>query len=354
MYNRSSGFLLIEFHQSRASQITFFSLLLLTYCTTLTGNFLIIILTWRSHHLHNPMYFFLVNLSFLEIWITTTITPKFLSILANGNRTISFWSCLVQCYIYFVLGSVEFITLTMMSFDRYIAVCYPLRYKSIMNSQLCLYLIIGSWIGGIISTLPQSFILPFLSFCGPNQLDHFFCDIEPLLKLVCADKRLINLLNLLISSVTVLGSLIVITTSYIFIIRAVFKIPTGGDRWKSFSTCISHILLVCIFYSGSVFMCLRFIKNSSVDFNKLAVILNTIITPLMNPFIYTLRNSQRDFVSPGYHWFSGDKLLLPFIDRDFVSPGYHWFSGDKLLLPFIDIHLYVALYLRYVWNPYAI
>ncbi|XP_063309529.1 olfactory receptor 6M1-like [Pelobates fuscus] len=292
MYNRSSGFLLIEFHQSRAIQNTFFSLLLLTYCTTLIGNVLIIILTWRSHHLHNPMYFFLVNLSFLEIWITTTISPKLLSILAIGNRAISFWSCLLQCYIYFVLASVEFITLTIMSFDRYIAICYPLRYKSLMNSQLCLYLIIASWIGGILSTIAPTINVLSLSFCGPRILQHFFCDIEPLLKLACTDTSFINLLNFLLSSVTVLGSLICITISYIFIIKTLFKIPSGGDRWKSFSTCISHLLLVCMFYSGSVFMCLRFIKNSFVDFNKVAVVLNTIVTPLMNPFIYTLRNSQ--------------------------------------------------------------
>uniref|UniRef100_A0A8C5M1C3 Olfactory receptor n=1 Tax=Leptobrachium leishanense TaxID=445787 RepID=A0A8C5M1C3_9ANUR len=291
MENRSNmpTFILLAYD---LSSIIFFLLLLLTYCVTLTGNILIICVIWRSHHLHNPMYFFLANLSFLEIWITTTITPKFLAILSNGNRAISFWGCLVQCYIYFILASVEFISLTIMSFDRYVAICYPLRYGTIVNSLLCLYLIIGSWIGGMISTLPPSVILPFMTFCGPNRLEHFFCDIDPILRLICEDTSLLNLLNLLISSFTVLGSLLFISVSYIFIIIAIIKIPSSGDRWKSFSTCVSHLLLVSIFYSGSVFMCLRIIKNTSVDFNKLAVVLNTIVTPLMNPFVYTLRNKQ--------------------------------------------------------------
>ncbi|XP_073431642.1 olfactory receptor 6M1-like [Dendrobates tinctorius] len=291
MFNTTSSFLLMQFHYSGALQIFIFVLLLLSYLITLAGNILIIIVISKHQSLHTPMYFFLSNLSIVEICVTTTITPKLLSIVALGNSTISYWGCALQCYFYFVLGSIDFFLLAVMSFDRYVAVCQPLHYVTLMNHRLCLYLAAGSWLFGFVDTLPPTIFTYKLPFCG-SVIEHFFCDIDPLLKLVCEDISLINLLNLIASSFTILGSIACIMVSYTLIIFAIFKIRSGGQRWKTFSTCSSHLMLVVIFYSGSLFMCLRFINGSSFEFNKMAVVLNTIITPMLNPFIYTLRNSQ--------------------------------------------------------------
>ncbi|KAM4707019.1 olfactory receptor 6X1-like [Discoglossus pictus] len=291
MYNRSNYFLLLEFSQSWALQIMVFSLLMLNYIIILAGNFLIILLIWKSPQLHIPMYFFLVNLSFLEIWLTTTIIPKLLSILAFKNIAISYEGCITQCYFYFFLGSVEFFLLAVMAFDRYIAICCPLRYPTLMNPGCCVHLAIASWVGGFVDTFIPTILVCLLPFCGSNKIEHFFCDVDPLLKLACTDTRFIELVNLLLSSMIVFGSLLCITVSYGQIITTIFKIPSGG-RWKSFSTCASHLTLVSVFYVSSVFMCLRSIKGVSVDFSKLAIVLNSILTPLLNPFIYTLRNNQ--------------------------------------------------------------
>ncbi|XP_077137115.1 olfactory receptor 6M1-like [Ranitomeya variabilis] len=291
MFNTTISFLLIQFYYSEALCIFIFSLLLLSYLTTLAGNILIIIVTSKHQSLHTPMYFFLSNLSIVEICVTTTITPKLLSIVLFGNRVISYWGCSLQCYFYFALASIDFFLLAVMSFDRYVAVCLPLHYVTVMNYRLCLFLAAGSWLLGFMDTLPPTIFTYNVHFCG-SEIEHFFCDIEPILKLVCEDTSLINLLSLIASSFTVLGSLACITVSYTLIIFAIFKIRSGGQRCKTFSTCSSHLMLVVIFYSGSLFMCLRFINGSSFDINKMAVVLNTIITPMLNPFIYTLRNSQ--------------------------------------------------------------
>ncbi|XP_053555893.1 olfactory receptor 6X1-like [Bombina bombina] len=292
MYNSSRHFFLLEFHEPRILQNLIFSLILLTYIMTLSGNFLIIVLIWKSHNLHTPMYFFLVNLSFLEIWFTTSIAPRFLSILAFGSITVSFWSCLTQCYFYFFLGSVEFFVLTIMSFDRYIAICYPLHYTTLMNRGLCIQLALCSWVGGFLETVVPTILVSQLPFCGSNRINHFFCDVDQLLKLACADTKFIELLNLLISSVIIFVSLICIIVSYTKIITTISKIPSRGGRWRSFSTCVSHLILVSLFYGASLCMSLKSIKGTTMNFNKLATVLNTIVTPLLNPFIYTLRNNQ--------------------------------------------------------------
>ncbi|XP_044136820.1 olfactory receptor 6C4-like [Bufo gargarizans] len=292
MFNTTKSFLLIEIHYTRSLQIFIFSLLLVSYLITLAGNILIVALALNCPSLHTPMYFFVSNLSIVEICVTTTITPKFLSIVGFGNRVISYWGCFFQCYFYFVLGSIDFFLLAVMSFDRYVAICQPLHYVTVMNHRVILYLAAGSWLCGFADTLPTTILTSNLPFCGSNVIQHFFCDIDPFLKLVCQDTSLIDLLNLIASSFTILGSLLCITVSYTFIILAICKIRSGGQRWKTFSTCSSHLILVLIFYSGSIFMCLRFISGSTVEFNKIAVVLNTIITPMLNPFIYTLRNNQ--------------------------------------------------------------
>ncbi|KAG9487278.1 hypothetical protein GDO78_007249 [Eleutherodactylus coqui] len=299
----------MEFHYSPAVQVTFFSLLLSAYSITMIGNIVIIFIISTNKHLHSPMYFFLINLSFLDILFTTSISPKFLTLLVNGNVIISYVGCMLQCYSFFFLGTTEILILAVMSFDRFMAICYPLRYMAVLTPRLCLYLALGSWACAFVDTLAPTVLVVQLSFCGSNRINHFFCDVDQLLKLSCTDTRFLNLLNFMVSALIVFGSLILIIVSYIYIIIAILKIPSSGGRWKSFATCSSHLVVVFIFYVGTVFMSLRSIKGSFVDFNKLAVMLSTIITPLLNPFIYTLRNNQVKRALRGL-WNFGDKYCI--------------------------------------------
>ncbi|KAG8596396.1 hypothetical protein GDO81_001889 [Engystomops pustulosus] len=287
--NKSDGFLLMEFHYSPGLKVTLFAILLNTYTITVIGNVVIIIIVSANKQLHTPMYFFLVNLSFLDILLTCTITPKFLSLLASGNGGISYVGCMIQCYTYFFLGSTDILILAIMSFDRFMAICNPLRYMAVLSPRLCLNLALGSWVCAFVDT---TLLVVHLNFCGSNRINHFFCDVDELVKLACTDTQYLNLLTFILSALIVFGSLILIIISYINIIIAILKIPSSSGRYKSFTTCSSHLVVVGIFYIGTVFMSLRSIKSSHVDFNKLAVILSTIITPLCNPFIYSLRNDQ--------------------------------------------------------------
>ncbi|XP_063312570.1 olfactory receptor 6M1-like [Pelobates fuscus] len=285
------SFILFACHMTFAYRVTSTLLLLLTYLMTLSGNILIILLIWKSHHLHSPMYMFLTNISFLEIWFTSTVMPKLLSILAYENRAISTNGCLTQCYFYFCLGTAELFLLTVMSFDRYVAVCYPLKYVNVMRTEFCLKLSLGCWIGGFAFNIVQTILVADLPFCKSNIIDHFFCDVEPLLILACSDTSLIKIINLISSAVVVFGSLVCIVISYLHIISAIFKVSTVKSRWKSFSTCVSHLVLVFIVYGSSLFLCLRK-TTGSMDFSKLSAFLTGIVTPLLNPFVYTLRNNQ--------------------------------------------------------------
>ncbi|XP_073431641.1 olfactory receptor 6F1-like [Dendrobates tinctorius] len=276
------------------------------YFITVLGNVVIIVIISTNRHLHTPMYFFLINLSFLDIFFTSTIAPKLLSLLANGNGMISFVGCMIQCYSFFFLGATEILLLTAMSFDRFMAICYPLQYMTVLSPRHCLFLALGSWTCAFVDTISPTVLVLRLNFCGFNRINHFFCDVEQLLKLACTDTRYLNLLNFMVSAVIVFGSLVLIMLSYLNIIIALLKIPASGRRGKSFATCSSHLLVVFIFYVGTVFMSLRSIKTSYVDLNKLAVILNTIVTPLFNPFIYTLRNDQVKCALRSW-WNCGDK-----------------------------------------------
>ncbi|XP_056426892.1 olfactory receptor 6M1-like [Hyla sarda] len=292
MFNRNDSFRLMDFHYSPAVKMTFFSILLNAYSITVLGNIVIIFIISTDKHLHTPMYFFLINLSILDILVTSTITPKFLSLLANGNGVISYAGCMIQCYSFFFLGSTQVIILAVMSFDRFMAICHPLRYMAVLSPKLCLYLALGSWAFAFMDTIAPTILVVQLTFCGSNRINHFFCDVEQLLKLACTDTQYLNLLNFMLSAVIVFGSLIFIIVSYVNIIIAILKISSSGGRGKSFTTCSSHLLVVFIFYVSTAFMSSRSIKSYYVDFNKLAIILNSIVTPLLNPFIYTLRNEQ--------------------------------------------------------------
>lgn len=284
--------MLAAFPMTLSMRAISFSFLLSIHIVTLSGNILIILTVWKSPSLHTPMYYFLVNLSILDICFTSSIIPKFLAILASENRLISFQGCLTQCYFYFLLGSVELLHLAVMSFDRYTAVCHPLRYTTVMTPHLCLYLTLVCWLAGCANTIIPTFLIANLYFCGPNVIDHFFCDAEQLLKLACSDTAITAIVNLCCSFLVVFGSLIFIMLSYGFIILAIIQTSKVGRRWKSFSTCVSHLLVVVIIFGSSLFLCMRGIKLVTIDISKLSAFMTGIVTPLLNPFIYTLKNSQ--------------------------------------------------------------
>ncbi|XP_008688391.2 olfactory receptor 6M1-like [Ursus americanus] len=293
MRNQSTltEFTLTSFPIIQELQILLFVILLLVYMLTITGNIVIISLIWTDNRLQTPMYFFLSNLSFLDILFTTTITPKLLTCLLEEKKTISFAGCITQIYFYFFLGTVEFLLLAVMSFDRYVAICNPLRYTIIMNSRVCLLLVLGCWVGAFLSVLCPTIVVSRLPFCT-EEISHFFCDIAPLLQVACIDTHFIEMINFLLSSLVLLTSLVFTIVSYAYIISTILRIPSAQGRRKAFSTCASHITVVSIAYGSNIFMYMRPSQSHSLEFDKVTAVFTTMVTPLLNPFIYSLRNEK--------------------------------------------------------------
>ncbi|XP_059029403.1 olfactory receptor 6S1-like [Mustela nigripes] len=289
---RVTEFILLGFQNEKEIEVLLFSAFLLMYITSLIGNTMIILLVCGDYRLHSPMYFFVANLSFLEVAITSTVVPKMLANTFSLTKRISFVGCLTQSFFYFLLGSTEFFILAVMSLDRYIAICNPLRYAIIMNKQTCIFLLLGSYVGALLSILVPSILTAPLPFCGPNIINHFFCDSGPVLKLVCADISLAEVADFISSAVLLLGSLLLTGVSYLYIIVTILRIPSAQGRQKAFSTCVSHITVVTLYYGSSIFIYVRPKKENVMDVNKFATVLNTIVTPMLNPFIYSLRNEK--------------------------------------------------------------
>ncbi|XP_063158624.1 olfactory receptor 6J1-like [Candoia aspera] len=285
-------FILVGFQLSRSLEIFLFAALLVVFLLTLAGNFIIILLVSFDQHFRTPMYFFLCNLSLLEVLFVLSITPKMLMNLMSRNKVISFRACAAQCYFYFFLGTTEFILIAVMSFDHYVAICHPLRYTIIMNSCLCICLVLFCWIGGFLST-NVSFCLIFqLSFCDANRIDHFFCDYGPMITLSCNDAHFLLSLASILSSVVLLSSLSVTAVSYLYIIVTILCMNPSKGQKKAYSTCASHVMVASIFYGSAFFMYALSNKGHSRDVQKAVAVLTAVVTPLLNPFIYTLRNEK--------------------------------------------------------------
>ncbi|XP_022347356.1 olfactory receptor 6M1-like [Enhydra lutris kenyoni] len=288
---RVTEFILLGFETEKEVEILIFSEFLLMYMISLIGNTMIILLVCVDYRLHSPMYFFVANLSFLEVAITSTVVPKMLANTFSLTKAISFMGCLTQSIFYFLLGSTEFFILAVMSFDRYIAICNPLRYAIIMNTQTCMFLA-GSYLGAFLSMLSPSILTAPLIFCGPNKIHHFFCDRAPMLQLTCTDISLAEVVDFISSAVLLLGSLLLTGVSYTYIVITILRIPTVQGRQKAFSTCVSHITVVTIYYGSSIFLYVRPKKGNAMSINKFATVLNTVVTPMLNPSIYSLRNEK--------------------------------------------------------------
>ncbi|XP_069819547.1 olfactory receptor 6B1-like [Dendropsophus ebraccatus] len=290
---RSIGtFILLGFPTSRPVQILLFLIFFTIYFLTIVENLLIVILIWTYSKLHKPMYFFLGHLSFLETWYVTVTVPKLLSIFAVENREISVRSCMVQLYFFIALVCTECVLLTAMAFDRYVAICRPLHYVTIMNWNVCSLLALGSWFIGFLISLVKVYYISRVTFCHSNVINHFYCDISPILNLACTDMKLAELVDFVLALLILLVPLLLTFVSYSCILNSVLSIPTSSGRQKAFSTCTSHLVVVVIFYAATLFMYARPNRARSVDYNKLVSVIYTVITPLLNPMIYCLRNKE--------------------------------------------------------------
>ncbi|XP_025775938.1 olfactory receptor 6M1-like [Puma concolor] len=246
--------ILVGIPTTRALAGLLFFIFSLAYLVTVLGNSLIIMLILMDYRLHSPMYFFLSNLSFSEVLTTTCAVPKMLAGFLSDRKSISFGGCFTQSYFYFLSGCTEFILFAVMSYDCYVAICSPLQYPAIMTSSLCVRLVILSWVDSFLLILPSTVLKVGLPYCGPNVIDHFFCDSAPLLHLACADIHIIELLDFLSSLVLLISSLSLTVVSYVYVISTILKIPSGQGQRKAFATCASHFIVVSMGYGISIFV----------------------------------------------------------------------------------------------------
>ncbi|MEE6490667.1 hypothetical protein FKM82_015940 [Ascaphus truei] len=265
---------------------------LLFYLFTLLGNLSIVTVVISDQRLHTPMYFLLGNLSFLDFFYSSTTVPKMLSGLLMEDKRISFQSCIAQLHVFHFLGSTEALLLTSMSYDRYIAICYPLRYHVLMAKSACIQLASSSWIIGFVYSLSHTILTSKLPFCKLNKVSHFFCDIKPLLKLACVDTHLNESLVSIVTGFVALSTFLLIVISYVFIGTHLLKIRSSQGRRKAFSTCTSHVTVVLLYYGTAFCTYLRPATQDSLEQDRLTAILFTVITPALNPLIYALRNKE--------------------------------------------------------------
>ncbi|KAM6449189.1 olfactory receptor 6X1-like [Liasis olivaceus] len=285
-------FILVGFPQFHELTMVFYSIVLLMYLLSLLGHSLIIFVVIMEPKLHTPMYFFLLNFSIAEICSTSAEVPKMLMNIILGKNTICFCCCMAQVTTIFIMGGVEFLMLTIMSFDRYMAICKPLIYKMVMTNQFSLHLALVAWTSGFIIVFSQAVVVWMYPYCGDNVIDHFFCDIGPLLKLACADTSVVELIGLIYGATFMWGSFSLSLISYMYIVAAIIRISSATGRSKAFFTCASHLTVVSIFYSTGMFMYLRPSTHGDTRLNKVISLVRTSLLPMLNPFIYTIRNSE--------------------------------------------------------------
>uniref|UniRef100_A0A8D0E5C9 Olfactory receptor n=1 Tax=Salvator merianae TaxID=96440 RepID=A0A8D0E5C9_SALMN len=269
-------------------QIVTFLLLLVIYILTMTGNILIIVLVVLNGKLHSPMYFFLANLSCVETFYTSTILPKILISLLTGDLSISIPGCIAQFYFFTSLVVTECGLLAMMSYDRYIAICKPLYYANLMNDRLCFLMAAGSWINGFLAMSVMMYLMTRLTFCGPNEIEHFFCDFIPVARVSCSDTRKFELMGFIFSTIFTLFPFLLTLTSYTLIIISILRIQSTIGRQKAFSTCSSHLVVVTIYFGTLIIV----YSNHSQDIDKFLSLSYTVLSPLLNPLIYSLRTRE--------------------------------------------------------------
>uniref|UniRef100_A0A8C9A661 Olfactory receptor n=1 Tax=Prolemur simus TaxID=1328070 RepID=A0A8C9A661_PROSS len=285
-------FIFLGFSGVPSLQLTLFVLFLMTYLLSLMANTLIIFIVLTDSTLQTPMYIFLGNLSFLEIWYTTATVPKLLATCLSQLVTISVFGCVTQYYFFFSMGAAECILLAAMAYDRYVAVCSPLRYARLMSLQICFRFSVGSWIGGFTAPLLPTILISRLHFCGPQKINHFFCDSDPIFKLSCSDTFLVEALGYTCSSVVILSSFLLTMSSYGNIVVTIVRLSSREARKKTFSTCAAHFTVVTIYYGTIIFAYVRPPAKYNFTIGKVVSVFYCVVTPLVNPLIYTLRNKD--------------------------------------------------------------
>ncbi|XP_008046976.1 olfactory receptor 5V1 [Carlito syrichta] len=285
-------FIILGFFNLNELQYLLFITFFLTYICTLGGNIFIILVTVADPHLHTPMYYFLGNLAFLDICYTTTNVPQMMVHLLSKKKSISYPGCVAQLFIFIFFVGSESLLLAAMAYDRYIAICKPLRYSMIMNKALYNQLAASCWSGGFLNSVVHTVLTFRLPFCGNNQINYFFCDIPPLLILSCGDTSVNELALLSIGVFIGWAPFLGIILSYIYIISTILRIHSSGGKHKAFSTCASHLIIVLLYYGSAIFTYIRPISTYSLEKDRLISVLYSVVTPMLNPIIYTLRNKD--------------------------------------------------------------
>lgn len=285
-------FVFVRFSNSPRLQLLFFHLFLLVYLLSLVGNALIVLTVALDGHLHTPMYFFICNLSSVELWYTTVTVPKMLANFLSSPGVISVPNCITQYYFFFSLAATELFILTTMAFDRYAAICRPHHYPLLLSPQTCGILAGVCWFMGFLCPMFPSFLLAKTSFCTPNQINHFFCDADQIFRLSCTDTYAIQAVGYAFSTVIILGTLVFTMASYAQILATILGMASAAARRKTFSTCTAHLSVVTIYFGTLIFMYVRPAVKYESNINKIVAIFYSVITPLLNPLIYTLRNKD--------------------------------------------------------------
>ncbi|XP_034643387.1 olfactory receptor 14A16-like [Trachemys scripta elegans] len=309
MLNRTTvnEFLLLAFSDVRELQILHFVVFLMIYLVALLGNLLIITAIAFDHHLHTPLYFFLVNLSILDLGSISVTIPKPMSNSLMNTRVISYSGCVAQVFLFMFLGSADLGILTVMAYDRYVAICQPLHYERVMNRRACVQMAASAWISGILYSALHTGNTFAISFCGGNRVDQFFCDIPQLLKLACSDSDFSESGVIAFSACLVLSCFVLIIVSYVQIFKTVLRIPSEQGRHKAFSTCLPHITVVSLFIFSGIFAYLKPNSSSTSYLDLVVDVFYSVVPPMMNPIIYSMRNKE---IKAALRTFIGQRLFM--------------------------------------------
>ncbi|XP_065447318.1 olfactory receptor 5AR1-like [Chrysemys picta bellii] len=285
-------FILLGFTDNQHLRVMLFVVFLFIYLLILVGNLGMVTLVRIESRLHTPMYFFLSNLALLDAGYSTVIAPQTLMAFAVESKAITFTGCALQFYFFCIAVSCECCLLGVMAYDRFTAICSPLLYTVIMSKRFCVLLVLGSYLASWVNATVQTLFIFRLSFCGSNIINHFFCDVPPLLKLSCSDTRIADIVHFTCTAVVVTPTILIILISYIYILVAILRINSALGQCKAFSTCASHLAAITIFYGTGCFMYLRPSSKYLMDQDKIISLFYTLVIPMLNPLIYSLRNME--------------------------------------------------------------